>query len=207
MTPPDPAVASPKKLMTADDFWDYCQRPENANRWLELVRGEVIELPAPTKRHGRVCTNIAYALETYARQTRTGYVLTNDSGVILERDPDTVRGPDVGYYTDADTFDELHPKWGEVPPVLAVEVLSPGDKQIRVTKKIAEYLDNGVRLVWLVNFEERFVTAHRVGRSPQVFECGQELTADELPGFRCLVDEFFKLPKEYPAAPPPPPAA
>jgi hypothetical protein len=35
--------------------------------------------------------------------------------VILERDPDTVRGPDVALYEDASSFAELHPKYGEVP--------------------------------------------------------------------------------------------
>jgi Uma2 family endonuclease len=195
--------------MTAEEFWDYCQRPENVGRKLELIRGEVIELPSPTKRHGRVCLNVGYALESYARQVRKGYVLTNDAGVIIERDPDTVRGPDVAYYTDADVFNELDPKWGDIPPLLAVEVQSPADKQARLTKKISNYLDNGVKIVWLVNYEERFVAVHRVGRPPQVFECGQELTADELPGFHCLVDDFFRLPSEYPASPssPPPPSA
>lgn len=200
-------TAATAKLMTAEEFLEFVQRPENTNRWLELVKGEVIELPSPTKIHGTVCNNIAVELTLYARTCQKGYVTTNDSGVILERDPDTVRGPDVAYYTDTDTFDELHPKWGEVPPILAVEVQSPGDKQARITKKIAEYLDNGVPVVWLVNFEERFVTVYRVGRSPQVVECGHELVAEELPDFRCRVDVFFLLPKQYAAAQPVPPAA
>ena len=106
-----------------------------------------------------------------------------------------------------ETFDELHPKWGEVPPIVAVEVQSPGDRQVRVTRKIAQYLDSGVPVVWLVDYEERFVTVHRLGRSPQVFESGQTLTADELPGFRCLVEDFFRLPNEHPAQQTQPPAA
>jgi hypothetical protein len=42
------------KLFTADDFAAWVDRPENANRWFELVRGRVIELPPHTKPHGVV---------------------------------------------------------------------------------------------------------------------------------------------------------
>ena len=45
MTPPQPAVAAPKKLMTVDEYWEFVNRPENDNKFLELRRGEVIELP------------------------------------------------------------------------------------------------------------------------------------------------------------------
>src|ERR671924_452684 len=144
--------------LTAEEFCEFVHRPENANKWFELVRGEVIELPPPMKVHGVVCGNAAWLLGTYVRQRRKGYVTSNDSGVILERDPDTVRGPDVALYEDANTFAELHPKYGEVLPVLAVEVLSPNDRADRVTRKITDYLRNGVRLVWLVDPEIRTVT-------------------------------------------------
>src|SRR5436305_2000931 len=134
--------------MTAEDFYDWTHRPENANRWFELVRGEVIELPPPTKPHGCVCFNLARVLGNYLFERGSGYATCNDSGVILERDPDTVRGPDVAVYNDAVTFAELHPKYGEVPPLLAVEVLSPDDRPGKVLRKISDYLRTGVRLVW-----------------------------------------------------------
>src|SRR5947209_20511120 len=97
-------------LMTADEFFDFVHRPENANRWFELVRGEVIELPPPMKIHGVVTANTAAELRAYARKRRKGYVTCNDSGVILERDPDTVRGPDVALYEDVLKWSDLHPK-------------------------------------------------------------------------------------------------
>src|SRR5437588_4805347 len=97
------------KRMTADEFCDWVHRPENDNKWFELVRGEVIELPPPMKRHGVVAWNVARALDAYVREQRKGYLTINDAGVILERDPDTVRGPDVAYYQDADRFEDLHP--------------------------------------------------------------------------------------------------
>lgn len=194
-----------KKLMTAEEFGDWVHQPEQANKWFELVRGEVIELPAPMKPHGFVCIRVGQALMAYADQRGFGYVTCNDSGVILERDPDTVRGPDVAFYEDANTYAELHPKYGEVPPRLAVEVLSPSDRIGKVMRKIMDYLRNGVELVWLIDPETRNVTVHRPGKEPYVVEENQELTGEEvLPGFRCRVADFFALPgdRAKQAAPP-----
>src|ERR671935_1003598 len=95
------------RRMTAEEFAEWAGRPENNDKWFELVRGEVIELPPPLKRHGVVAWNVARALDAYVHERGKGYLTINDAGVILERDPDTVRGPDVALYEDAQTFAEL----------------------------------------------------------------------------------------------------
>jgi Uma2 family endonuclease len=186
--------------MTAEEFYDWVHRPENVNKWFELVRGEVIELPAPTKSpHGVICVNVGFFLSLYARKHGSGYVTSNDSGVILERDPDTVRGPDVALYDDAERFVDLHPKYGEHPPVLAVEVLSPNDRADRVIEKINDYLRTRVRLVWVVNPSVRSVTVYQPDQPPIRLDEMQELTGGSiLPEFRCRVLDFFLLPGEGP---------
>jgi Uma2 family endonuclease len=187
-----------KQRMTAEEFFDLVHRPENSNKWFELVRGQVIELPPPQKIHGFVSANSVLILGNYNHQRRKGYVTGNDSGVILERDPDTVRGPDAALYEDADRFEDLHPKYGEVPPRLAVEVLSPSDRADRITRKIMDYLNNGVDMVWLIDPENRTITVYRPDKGPRLLEENEELTGnDVLPGFRCLVADFFFLPQEH----------
>jgi Uma2 family endonuclease len=189
------STESTVKLMTAEEFGEWVHRPENANRWFELERGEVIELPPPLKRHGAVCSNVNWVLAGYVRQQRKGYVTCNDAGVILERDPDTVRGPDAALYEDATKFEELHPQYGEIPPRLAVEVLSPNDRVGRVMRKITDYLRSGVGLVWLVDPEARNVTVYRPDKQPYVVEEIQELTGEDvLPDLRCRVADFFFMP-------------
>jgi Uma2 family endonuclease len=181
--------------MTAEEFCDWVHQPENANKWFELVRGEVIELPPPMKPHGVVALNVGRILGNFTVERNKGYVTCNDAGVILERDPDTVRGPDVAVYEDADSFDELHPKYGEVPPRLAVEVLSPNDRADRVQRKITDYLRNGVELVWVVDPEMRTLTVYRPDQGPRVLQGNEEVTGEEvLPGFRCRLSDFFFVP-------------
>ena len=83
----------------------------------------------PGKFHGFVCANIVIILGMFARQRKKGYVCSNDTGVLVERDPDPVRGPDILFCEDADTPDEIDRKWDDKPPLLAVEVLSPNDRR------------------------------------------------------------------------------
>ncbi len=200
-------TATTTQRMTAEEFYEWVHRPEQANKWYELVRGEVIELPPPTKPHGFVCVNTGRLLGNFTYQQGKGYLTGNDSGVILERNPDTVRGPDLAYYEDAQTFAELHPKYGEVPPRLAVEVLSPNDRLGRVIRRVMDYIHNGVDLVWLIDPEARNVSVYRPGKEPYVVEENQELTGEDvLPGFRCLVADFFRLPGDKPPSPPTPSA-
>jgi Uma2 family endonuclease len=190
--------------MNAEEFFDWCNRPENRDRHFELERGEVVEVSRPGERHGFVCVSIAAILHTYAVQRRKGYALGNDTGVILERGPDTVRGPDVVFYDQARRYDDLSPRYCEHPPALAVEVLSPNDKWAKVTRRIAQFLGQGVAVVWVVDPEGRSVTVYRPSQLPQVFEGDDELTGDpELPGFRCRVAGLFYLPgEEVPPVPP-----
>jgi Uma2 family endonuclease len=195
-----------KRQMTAEEFYTWVHRPENENKWFELVRGEVIELPPPQKLHGVVCGNVSFILGGYARSRRKGYVTGNDSGVILERDPDTVLGPDVALYEDAQSLAELHPKFGEVPPRLAVEVLSPSDRADRMMHKITDYLQGGVELVWLIDPETHSVTVHRPDKGAQRLEESEELDGqDVLPDFCCRVADFFYMPEESPGQKAPPP--
>jgi Uma2 family endonuclease len=202
-----PATATAQRRMTAEEFCDFVHRPENANKWFELVRGEVIELPPPLKRHGVVAGNFARLIGNFLVQRRKGYLTSNDSGVILERHPDTVRGPDVAVYEDAQSWDELHPKYGEVPPVLAVEVLSPDDKANKVNRKLGDYLKAGVGLVWLADPEERTVTVYRKGCEPRLFEATDEVTGEDvLPGLAVKVADCFLIPGEPAGGGPAPPA-
>lgn len=131
----------------------------------------------------------------YLFERGKGYATSNDAGVILERDPDTVRGPDIAVYEDAQNDEELHPKYGEVAPLLAVEILSPSDRMGKVMRKVKEYLKNGVKVVWVIDPETRNVTIHRPGQEPYLVEENEDLTCgDLLPDFCCRLSDVFRLP-------------
>ena len=106
--------------------------------------------------------------------------------------PDSVRGPDVLFYSI-----KRHPKYPddyfEIPPDLAVEVLSPNDEPGEVREKIREYIQSGVRIVWKVDPDGKTVTVY-TGNMRGV-EYGEEDTitgGEVLPEFSCSVAEFFQ---------------
>lgn len=183
--------------MTAEQFFDWANRPENRGKRCELERGEIIEMTRPGRGHGHVCANVVRILSTYCFARKKGYVCSNDTGVIVERDPDTVRGPDVSLFEDVQTYAELEIKWGDTPPLVTFEVLSPSDTMGQVMVRVGEQLRIGVKLVCVIDPEARNATIHRRGMEPYVLAEHQELTVEEiLPGFRCRVADFFALPGE-----------
>jgi Uma2 family endonuclease len=190
-------TATATKRLTAAAFFDWVHRPENRDRWFELERGKVIEMPPPGERHGVVCGNVGRILGNHTFQVGQGYVCTNDTGVIVETDPDTVRGIDVTLYDQSRRYDELTVKYAEHLPLLAVEVLSPHDRAGRMMKRALQFVRKGIPLVWLVDGEERDVTVYRSGREPYVLGIEDEITGEDvLPGLRCRVADFFLMPGE-----------
>lgn len=197
------APPTPTKLMTAEEFYEYAHRPENIGKNLELDRGEVVELVSrPKKLHGFVCGNVAGILRNFAIERGKGYPCSNDTGLIVERDPDTIRGPDVIFFEDdqdADTMDEEYP--ATIPP-LVVEVLSPNDAAIELNRRVSQYRRRGIPLIWVVDPELRIVTVYRPGHDPRILEETDELTGEEvLSDFRCRVAEFFALPGKPSSSP------
>ena len=183
------------KLITAAEFYEFVHRPENRDRRFELERGEIVEMSRPGKKHGLVCANGVRMLGNFAAGRKKGCVCSNDTGVVVERDPDMVRGPDILFFEDVVRADEVEEKYGDTPPLLAVEVLSPNDTATQVTQRVIEQLNFGTQLVWVVDPDAELIAVYRRGKQPYVVKKDEELTGDDvLPDFRCKVAEFFQLP-------------
>ena len=162
---------------------------------MELERGEVVELNRPNIRHGVVCANVAWILGNYVRQHQKGYVVSNDAGLIVERDPDTVNGPDVFLYNESRPFDELPFPYDEQLPALIVEVLSPSERLGKVVQKVTRFLDRGTSLIWVLDPEARNLTLYRPEQHPVVYEETEEVTGfDILPDLKIRVVDFFATP-------------
>jgi Uma2 family endonuclease len=137
---------------------------------------------------------VAVLLQSFVRPRRMGVVMTADAGFILARDPDTLRGPDVSYVT-RERYDALTDETRAFPgpPDLAVEILSPSDRESDVHAKIADYLAAGTRLVWVVDPRHERVTVYRDLLAPRQLEAKGELDGEDvIPGFRVRVREIFE---------------
>lgn len=188
-----PAVAtrSRTRLLTAEE---YGVLPDLGYP-SELVRGKIVRMNIPKPLHGLVCANIAAVLWNFAKKHQLGWVFTNDSGVITERDPDSVRGPDVAFCSYKRLPKRSRPKrdYLNVAPELAFEVRSPDDRWSKLQAKVAEYLDAGVLVVCVVEPKDEFVMVYTADAAPLRF-AGDDLLKlpSVLPGFSVRVREFFE---------------
>ena len=196
----DTATTTPP--MTAEEFYAWASRPENAGGRYELERGEVVEVSSPGEAHALVCWFAIRVLTDYVTRRGRGHLLTNDCGLVVRRNPDTVRGPDVMLFLDDLTLDQARRGHTDRTPPLIVEVRSPTDRQGKTLRRIEQYHNRGVPLVWLIDPEEVVVTVYRPGEFPRVMDETDELTGNGvLPDFSCRVADLFALPGQPPAAP------
>ncbi len=141
-------------------------------------------MPVPNRRHGQVCNEVGRVLGNYAKEHDLGHVLSNDSGVITERGPDTVRGPDLAYYSYARLPKGPLLNYGPEVPELIFEVRSPGNRWPDILVKIAEYLAAGVQYVVVLDPDSQTALIASAEQPPRI------LGPDDLLKFPDLLGEF-----------------
>jgi Uma2 family endonuclease len=177
-------------LLTAEEFG---RRPDSGSPE-ELVKGKIVRTNVPKPYHGYICIKLGGSLDAYVTAHNLGYVVGNDSGVITERGPDTVRGADVAYYSynrvPKGSLDRE--EYLEVPPELVFEVLSPNDRWPKALAKTAEYLTAGVEVVVVVDPKRRLIHIFEPDQPVCMLTENDDLTIPAILGdFRVPVRQLF----------------
>lgn len=176
-------------LITADDL---LRMPSDGFRY-ELVAGELRKMPPSGWIHGDTGGRLHSLLGHHVLQNKLGKIFFAETGFLLARDPDTVRGADIAFI-HRDHLPSVPPKEAFWPgaPDLAVEVVSPGDTLAEIDEKVRTWLDAGAAMVWVVNPNWRNVTVYRSTTDIRVLTHKDELSGEEVvSGFRCRVGEIF----------------
>ena len=167
--------------------------PDDGYRY-ELVKGELIQMSPTGDEHGRVTVRITAPLYLYVEEHNLGVVYAAETGFKLESDPDTVRAPDVAFLSRArrDQLGKVEGYWVGAPD-LAVEVLSPSDRQRKVDEKVVSWLASGTRMVWLVSPKLRTITIYKsVTDVVTLTDIDQLEGGDVVPGFHIAVAQIFE---------------
>lgn len=143
----------------------------------ELVRGRLVREPPPASRHGWLQARISSLLADHAEQNDLGLVLV-ETGFILSDDPPTVRAPDVAFIARERATGYPSDRYGRTPPDLAIEIVSPSDRASAVLEKVFDYLDAGVRLVWVVDPASQSVSVYRSRSDIRILGVGELLEGD-----------------------------
>jgi Uma2 family endonuclease len=184
------ATAEMLELMTAEQFR---LRPDPGYPE-ELVRGRIVAMSVRDRRHGYVCGRAVLIFGSFVDGHDLGRVMSNDSSVIIERDPDTVRGADVAYYSYARLPKGPVPAgYGPELPELVVEVCSENDRWPGILEKVSEYLNAGVLVVVVLDPGPQVAHVFSTQASPRRLGAEEELVLPGiLEGFAVRVQRFFE---------------
>lgn len=141
----------------------------------------------------RIALRLAAYLFNYCDKMKLGWVLGSDAGYqCFSPDSQRVRRPDVSFISlEKIPLDHSPMRFIPIPPDLAVEVVSPNDLAEDVDKKLIDYQDAGVRLVWIIHPVSRQVLVHRPN-SADVLSFDDELSGEDvIPRFRVKVSDVL----------------
>ncbi len=179
---PAPGTANLEDLVLAND---------HTKPLCELIDNSLVE-KAVGFEASVVAVTISGLLRSFVVFRRLGIVSGADGMFRLLAS--SVRGPDVAFLS-RDRFpsgqfpQEAYPA---LAPDLAVEVLSPGNTKAEMMRKRIEYFHSGVRLVWIVDCRSRSVAVYTSPVDVTVLDEEAKIAGgDVLPGFECMVAEFF----------------
>ncbi len=166
----------------------------NSNLRLELTaKGELIIMPPTGGETGERNFELDGQLWFWNRQNRLGKAFDSSTGFRLPNG--ATRSPDVAWITmerwEALTAAERK-KYLPLCPDFAVELVSETDEVADVREKMQEYLQNGLRLGWLINPKVRQVEIYRVNREVEILESPTSLSGEDvLPGFVLDLQPIF----------------
>ena len=180
-----------QQLLTADDLLRLYSQGVRG----ELIRGVLCKTMSVGQEHGEIVVKLIARLWMFVDPQKLGRLVASDSGVWLEHDPDTVREPDIAFFS----AEKIPPGirvtgYSEAVPDLVVEVRSPSDSMREVHDKARMWLSYGVRLVWVIHPDTRTVDVHHQEHSVSTLTENDTLDGIEvLPGFACAIRDLFSV--------------
>ena len=179
-----------QKLLTAGDLL----RMDREEARGELIRGALCRTMPAGQEHGAIAARLTIRLGMFVESHGMGFVTASETGVWLEQDPDTVRAPDMAYFSTERVPPGTRARgFSEAVPDLVAEVTSPRDPRRAMHDKALMWLGHGVRLVWVVHPDTRTVDVHHQGSRVLTLTEDDILDGlDVLPGFTCAVRQVFE---------------
>jgi Uma2 family endonuclease len=178
------------KTLTDRELMDL---PHDGNSY-EFVDGEIRMSPKTTARHGDVIAQLMILLGTFVKARDVGRVLSPETGFRMPGG--NVRSPDLSFAAKARVPGGTMPEtFFEGAPDLAVEVLSPHDREHpqEFMDKIGEYLESGVRLVWVIDPTHRRAIRYRSIEEVRPIPADGVLDGEDVvTGFSCPLAAIFE---------------
>ncbi|MEO8606376.1 MAG: Uma2 family endonuclease [Chloroflexota bacterium] len=186
-------VAQHKQAYTLEDLRAIEALPENADKYFELINGEIHEVATPSPLHNFIVAQIVFFLLTFVRTHNLGFVFGDATSYTLANGDELI--PDASFISKERQALPLPSKF-YIAPDLAVEVVSPSNQEREMLNKAESYLQSGTRLVWIIYPKTQIVDAIRLTEqgklSVQKIAFDGALDGEDvLPGFSLPVKDIF----------------
>ena len=170
--------------LTDEAFFQLCQNNRDL-RFERTAAGELIIMPPTGSDTGNRNFDIAVELGIWNKQTKLGKGFDSSTGFKLPNGKDV--SPDVAWIKK-ERWDSLTPeqqnKFAPIAPDFVIELRSSSDNLKPLQEKMQEYIDNGVKLAWLIDRKQRKVFIYRPNCVVEELDNPQTLTGENLlPGF------------------------
>ncbi|MDX2141580.1 MAG: Uma2 family endonuclease [Chloroflexota bacterium] len=191
-------VIAPQVGMSFDEFIEeFAQQP------FELLAGErVIRMPdvwGPM----RVTLALYNALFLFLEQHLLGRVVMEVTfilpGTYTAKWVTESRIPDIMYFagTRLEDYEHANPDANarplEIVPDFVAEIVSPNDKYSAIHQKVDLYLQDGVRMIWVIDPQRRKATVYMPGQPPLMVADSDLLRGgDVMPGFEIQLARLLK---------------
>jgi Uma2 family endonuclease len=184
------------KRLTFDEW----QALPETTQICEVVDGVLVMPPTPLWEHQWLSMEIAVRLRNFVNERGMGLAITAPYDILIQREPLRTRQPDILVVNAALTgvtspADLVGQPFLELPPLLVVEVVSPGNTRREIDERLADYRSIGVPECWLVNFPAKSVEVLRLtaeaATTTAIFGMGDTLSCEVLPGFMLPIADIF----------------
>jgi Uma2 family endonuclease len=170
--------------ITDDQFYQLCRQNPDV-KFERNAKGEITVMSPRGGEIGNYNSEINADFVIWNRQAKLGVCF--DSSTCFKLPNGANRSPDVSWIKqprwDALTAEQKQ-KFPPIAPDFLLELMSPTDSPKDTQDKMQEYMNNQVKLGWLINRKMRRVEIYRQGQEIEILECPRELSGEDiLPGF------------------------
>lgn len=179
--------------MTDEKFLEFCQRNQDY-RFEINAAGEIEIMPPTFLETSRKNNKISFQLTAWAEKDKTGEVFESDGMFTLPNG--AKRAPDAFWITKEKYFNlteqERQQEFARIVPDFVIELRSKSDGLVKLKKKMREYIENGVRLGWLIDPYEKRVYIYRENGEIEILENPAKVSGEDvLDGFELDLTEIW----------------
>lgn len=163
-----------------EKFYQLCR--DNPELKLETnQKGEIIIMSPTGGEIGKYNAELNADFVIWNRKYKLGYIF--DSSTCFKLPKGSNRSPDVAYIKKErwdNLTEEERIKFPPIAPDFVLELMSKTDSSKDLQEKMAEYMDNGVKLGWLINPDKKQIEIYRQGKEKEILDNPKTVSGEDI---------------------------